>query len=74
MFEKTLTDVVTGIRASKRDTTKYISQCIAEIKTEIISKDMHVKANDDGASDLLFLVGVVSSWSLSLFWWLRVCV
>ena len=45
MFEKTLTDVVTGIRASKRDTTKYISQCIAEIKTEISSQDMHVKAN-----------------------------
>jgi len=45
MFEKTLTDVVTGIRASKRDTPKYISQCIAEIKKEIHSSDMHVKAN-----------------------------
>ena len=35
MFEKTLTDVVKGIRASKRDTALYISQCIAEIKQEM---------------------------------------
>jgi AP-3 complex subunit delta len=42
---KTLTDVVKGIRASRRDTSKYISQCIAEIKTEINSSDMSVKAN-----------------------------
>lgn len=45
MFEKTLTDVVKGIRASKRDTALYISQCIAEIKNEINSNDMFVKAN-----------------------------
>ena len=40
MFEKTLTDVVKGIRASKRDTALFISQCIAEIKTELTSADM----------------------------------
>jgi AP-3 complex subunit delta len=45
MFEKTLTDVVRGIRASKRDTALYISACIAEIKQEIASNDMSVKAN-----------------------------
>jgi AP-3 complex subunit delta-1 len=45
MFEKTLTDVVKGIRASKRDTTSYISKCIAEIKEELKSPDLFVKAN-----------------------------
>ena len=45
VFEKTLTDVVKGIRASKRDTALYISSCIAEIKTEINSTDPHTKAN-----------------------------
>jgi AP-3 complex subunit delta-1 len=45
MFEKTLSDIVKGIRASKRDTALYISQCIAEIKTEISSPDMFVKSN-----------------------------
>lgn len=45
MFEKTLSDVVKGIRASKRDTGLYISACIAEIKTELQSTDLYVKAN-----------------------------
>jgi AP-3 complex subunit delta-1 len=45
VFEKTLTDLVKGIRASKRDTALYISSCIAEIKSEINSTDPHTKAN-----------------------------
>lgn len=45
MFEKTLSDVIKGIRASKRDSSKHISQCIAEIRTELVSSDMFVKAN-----------------------------
>ncbi len=45
VFEKTVTDVVKGIRASKRDTALYISSCIAEIKSEINSTDPHTKAN-----------------------------
>jgi len=43
--EKTLTDIVKGIRASKRDTGLYISSCIAEIKTELKSSDLSVKCN-----------------------------
>jgi len=48
VFEKTLTDIVKGIRASKRDTALYISSCIAEIKseynlTDTQSKLMHCK-------------------------------
>lgn len=45
MFEKTLTDLVRGIRACKRDTGSYISQCISEIKEEIKSTDLEVKTN-----------------------------
>ena len=45
VFEKTLPDIVKGIRASKRDTALYISSCIAEIKSEINSTDPHTKAN-----------------------------
>ena len=37
MFEKTLTDLVTGIRSHKRDTALFISQNIAEIKNELQS-------------------------------------
>ena len=42
--QKSLTDVVKGIRATKRDTALYISACIAEIKNEIMSTDPQLKA------------------------------
>ena len=63
MFEKTLTDVVKGIRASKRDTVLYISQCIAEIKTEINSSDMFVKANALQKLTFLQMMGYSMNWA-----------
>ena len=63
MFEKTLTDVVKGIRASKRDTALYISQCIAEIKSEINSSDMHVKANALQKLTFLQMMGYSMNWA-----------
>ena len=63
MFEKTLTDVVRGIRSSKRDTGLYISQCIAEIKTEINSSDMYVKANALQKLTFLQMMGYGMSWA-----------
>ena len=63
MFEKTLTDIVKGIRASKRDTALYISQCIAEIKTEINSSDMYVKANALQKLTFLQMMGYGMSWA-----------
>lgn len=44
MFEKTLQDVVKGIRANKRDPSDYISATIAEIKVELRSSDAFIKA------------------------------
>lgn len=44
MFEKTLQDVVKGIRANKRDPSDYISATIAEIKLELKSPDSFIKA------------------------------
>ena len=63
MFEKTLTDVVKGIRASKRDTALYISQCISEIKTEINSSDMFVKANALQKLTFLQMMGYSMNWA-----------
>jgi len=63
MFEKTLTDVVKGIRASKRDTALYISQCIAEIKQEINSTDLYVKANALNKLTFLQSMGYSMSWA-----------
>jgi len=39
-----LQDLVKGIRAQKRDASLFISQSIAEIKTELRSTDPFVKA------------------------------
>lgn len=44
MFEKTLQDVVKGIRANKRDPSDYISATIAEIKVELKNSDAFIKA------------------------------
>ena len=63
MFEKTLQDIVKGIRASRRDTALYISQCIAEIKTEINSSDMYIKANALQKLTFLHMMGYGMSWA-----------
>ena len=44
MYQKTLQDVVKGIRANKKDPSAFISVTIGEIKTELKSPDPRVKA------------------------------
>ena len=44
MYQKTLQDVVKGIRANKKDPSAFISVIISEIKTELKSPDPRVKA------------------------------
>jgi AP-3 complex subunit delta-1 len=44
MFQKTLQDLVKGIRSHKRDESPYISQAIVEIKAELKSTDPFTKA------------------------------
>ena len=63
VFEKTLTDIVKGIRASKRDTALYISSCIAEIKSEINSTDPHIKTNALQKLTFLQMMGYNMSWA-----------
>lgn len=45
MFEKTVTDMIRGIRANKKNEAKYISMALEEIRKEIRSGDLDVKAN-----------------------------
>ena len=44
MWERTLQDLIRGLRANKKDESKFIAQAIAEIRQEIRSKDMELKA------------------------------
>lgn len=44
IFQKSLQDLVKGIRSHKNDASLYISQAIAEIKAELKSTDQYMKA------------------------------
>ncbi len=43
LFQKTLSDVIKGIRSHKDDSKKFISQVIREVKDELKSADMDTK-------------------------------
>lgn len=44
MWERTLQDLIRGLRANKNDESKFIGQAMDEIRHEIKSKDMELKA------------------------------
>lgn len=44
MWERTLKDLIRGLRANKKDESKFIEQAVDEIRQEIKSKDMELKA------------------------------
>lgn len=44
MWERTLQDLIRGIRANKKDEAKFIARAIDEIRDEVKSKDMDLKA------------------------------
>jgi AP-3 complex subunit delta-1 len=44
VFQKSLQDLVKGIRNHKKDVSPYISQSIVEIKSELRSTDPFTKA------------------------------
>lgn len=44
MWERTLQDLIRGLRANKKDEAKFISKAVDEIREEIRSKDMELKA------------------------------
>ena len=44
MFEKTLTDLVKGIRTNKNNEDAFIRNAITEIRTEVSSGDVKKKA------------------------------
>jgi hypothetical protein len=58
MWERTLQDLIRGLRANKNDERKFISQAIDEIRQEVRSKDMELKA---GAILKMTFVCAVSS-------------
>lgn len=44
MWERTLQDLIRGLRANKKDEAQFIAQAVAEIRNEIRNDDMELKA------------------------------
>ncbi|TFY69220.1 hypothetical protein EVJ58_g565 [Rhodofomes roseus] len=63
MWERTLQDLIRGLRANKKDESKFIAQAIAEIRQEIRSKDMELKAGAVLKLTYLDMLGYDMSWA-----------
>ena len=63
MFEKSLSDLVRGIRAHKEDEAGYIAECIREIKKELRTDNMSNKANAVAKLTYLHMMGYDMSWA-----------
>lgn len=63
IFQKSLQDVIKGIRANKKDAAIFISECIAEIKIELKSTDFFLKAEAVRKITYLQMLGYNIDWA-----------
>lgn len=63
IFQKSLQDLIKGIRSNKRDVGTYISHSIAEIKIELKSTDPFLKAEAVRKLTYLQMIGYNVSWA-----------
>ncbi|KAF9245651.1 adaptin N terminal region-domain-containing protein [Melanogaster broomeanus] len=63
MWERTLHDLIRGLRANKNDEAKFIAQANEEIRREIKSKDMELKAGAVMKLTYLDMLGYDMSWA-----------
>lgn len=63
MWERTLKDLIRGLRANKKDESRFIAQAVDEIRREIKSKDMELKAGAVLKLTYLDMLGYDMSWA-----------
>ncbi|EGN93647.1 hypothetical protein SERLA73DRAFT_97586 [Serpula lacrymans var. lacrymans S7.3] len=63
MWERTLQDLIRGLRANKDDEMKFIAQAIEEIRKEVKSKDMELKAGAILKLTYLDMLGYDMGWA-----------
>jgi len=63
IFQKTLGELIKGIRKDKNNESTYIVQSIIEIKEELHSKDPYTKAEAIRKLTYLHMIGVDISWA-----------
>ncbi|KAG8807243.1 AP-3 complex subunit delta, partial [Serendipita sp. 399] len=63
MWERTLQDLIRGLRANKTDERKFIQQAIEEIRREVRGKDMELKAGAILKMTFLDMLGYDLTWA-----------
>jgi AP-3 complex subunit delta-1 len=65
MFEKTLTDLIRGLRSSAKIgcEPEFISKCLLEIQSEIKSDDLSLKSEAVAKLSYLHMLGFDMSWA-----------
>ncbi|PAV90505.1 hypothetical protein WR25_27155 [Diploscapter pachys] len=63
LFDKSLTDLIRGIRNNKDNEARYIASCIEEIKMELRQDHIYVKANAIEKLAYLQMLGYDISWA-----------
>ncbi|KAJ7109859.1 Ap3d1 protein [Mycena epipterygia] len=63
MWERTLQDLIRGLRANKKDESKFIAKAVDEIRKEIKSEDMELKAGAVLKLTYLDMLGYDMSWA-----------
>ncbi|KAG7099933.1 hypothetical protein E1B28_001726 [Marasmius oreades] len=63
MWERTLKDLIRGLRANKADESKFIAKAIEEIRHEIKTEDMELKAGAVMKLIYLDMLGYDMSWA-----------
>ncbi|KAI0076052.1 Adaptor protein complex AP-3 delta subunit [Panus rudis PR-1116 ss-1] len=63
MWERTLQDLIRGLRANKQDEARFIAQALDEIRQEIRSKDMELKAGAVLKLTYLDMLGYDMAWA-----------
>ncbi|KAJ2258286.1 AP-3 complex subunit delta [Coemansia sp. RSA 454] len=63
MFEKTLTDLIQGLRANKRNEAEYIQRSLSEIQREVQLSDMHQKSVAVDKINYLHMLGYDMNWA-----------
>ncbi|KAK7040144.1 AP-3 complex subunit delta [Paramarasmius palmivorus] len=63
MWERTLQDLIRGLRANKKDEAKFIAKAIEEIRQEIKGDDMELKAGAVMKLTYLDMLGYDMSWA-----------
>lgn len=63
VFQKSLDDVIKGVRRHKRDANAYLTQSIAETKDELKSSDPFIKAEAVRKLTYFHMLGYDVSWA-----------